>query len=200
MAPPTETQLEAMDIALYRATADWYGNYFSRASLISELETLGYSNQDSRYAVFAIDVDWRTRAFEHAEGYLASGNFSKVGLIAQLRADEYTVSESTSAANSVVANWVQEAVDQVSGGGGHMERLTRSRMITLLRAEGFTSSEATSAADEFSEGFWNYEATMMGYDIYYGSDSRPDTQTLIQLLVNYGFTQAQAEWGANNVW
>jgi hypothetical protein len=200
VAPPTESQVEAMDAALFRATSEYYGNYFTRASLISDLESIGFSNADSRYAVYAIDVDWRTRALDHAQGYLESYSLSRVGLIAKLRADEYTLSESSSAANSVVVDWVHEAIDQVSGGGGYMARLTRTGMITLLRGEGFTSSEATSAANEFAEGFWNYEAMMMGYDISYGSDTRPDYQALIQLLIDYGFTQAQAEYGADNVW
>jgi len=200
LAPPTETQVEAMDAALFRATSEYYGNYFTRASLISDLESIGFSNADSRYAVYAIDVDWRTRALDHAQGYLGSYSLSREGLIAKLRADEYTLSESSFAANSVDVDWVQEAIERVEGGGGYLAELTRDRMINLLRDEGFTSTEATSTANGFGDWFWNSEARTRAWNVSWSYEVRPDTPTLIQLLVDYGFTQEQAEYGANNVW
>ena len=203
VAPPTEIQLAAMEMAVYYfENYNWYPH--SRISLVQTLESSGYDLADARYAVNAIDVDWNSTAEVYAQDFLGSDvGLSKQNVIAMLRAEEFTLAEATHGVNAIGADWVEKAIDR---GREHLygysfdgTRYTRSRMITLLTSAGFTQSEATQAVDSdyIGEGTWVSEAISKAYDIYYAGD--PGDAGLVSALVAYGFTPAQARQGADEI-
>ena len=200
LAPPTERQLDAMQMAV-NAFENYNWSPHSRISLIQTLESFGFSLEDSRYAVYAIDVNWNSTAEFYAQDFLGNGPYSKQAVISLLRAEEFTLAEATFGVNAISADWVQEAIDlgeyHIYGYGFDGTRYSRSRMITLITNAGFTQSEASQAADYFGDGTWAYEARMMAYDVYYASS--PEYAALIQALVNHGFSQAHSELAANEV-
>ena len=201
VAPPTEMQLAAMEMAVYHfENYNWYPH--SRISLVQTLESSGYDLADARYAVNAIDVDWNSTAEVYAQDFLGSGvGLSKQNVIAMLRAEEYTLAEATHGVNAIGADWVEKAIDRgldhIYGSSSDGTKYTRSRMITLLTSAGFTQSEATQAADYMGEPIWVDEAISMAYDIYYAGD--PGDAGIVSALVAYGFTPAQARHGADEI-
>ena len=201
VAPPTEMQLAAMEMAVYHfENYNWYPH--SRISLVQTLESSGFDLADARYAVNAIDVDWNSTAEVYAQDFLGSGTgYSKQNVISMLRAEEFTLAEATHGVNAIGADWVQKAIDRgedhMYGNSSDGTRYTRSRMITLLTSAGFTQSEATQAADSMGEPTWVNEAIMKAYDIYFAS--APDDAGLVSALVAYGFTSAQARQGADEI-
>jgi hypothetical protein len=203
VAPPTEIQLAAMEMAVY-----YFENYnwapHSRISLVQTLESSGYDLADARYAVNAIDVDWNSTAEVYAQDFLGSDvGLSKQNVIAMLRAEEFTLAEATHGVNAIGADWVEKAIDRgrdhIYGSSFDGTRYTRSRMITLLTGAGFTQSEATQAVDSeyMGEGTWVSEAITKAYDIYYAGD--PGDAGLVSALVAYGFTPAQARQAADEI-
>jgi Holliday junction resolvasome RuvABC DNA-binding subunit len=176
----------------------------SRLSLIQTLESFGFSLEDSRYAVYAIDVDWNSTAEFYAQEFLGWGiGYSKQTVIAMLRVEEYTLAEANHGVNAIGADWVQKAIDRgrehIYGHSSDGTRYTRSRMITLLTSAGFTQSEATQAVDSdyIGEGTWVSEAISKAYDMYYAGD--PGDAGLVSALVAYGFTPAQARQAADEI-
>jgi hypothetical protein len=203
VAPPTEIQLAAMEIAVY-----YFENYnwapHTRITLLQTLESSGYDLEDARYAVNAIDVNWNSTAAFYAQEFLGWGiGYSKPTVIAMLRAEEYTLAEATHGVNAIGADWVQKAIDlaraHIYGYFSDGTRYSRSKMITLLTSAGFTQSEATQAvdSDNMGEGTWVSEAISKAYDIYYAGD--PGDAGLVSALVAYGFTPAQARQGADEI-
>jgi hypothetical protein len=184
-----------MDMALNEV--NWTSH--SRVSLIETLEFFGFSSEDSRYAVYAIDFDWNSTAAIFAQDFIINDTYSKQAVINLLRADEFTLAEATYGVNIIGADWVQEAIDFGSehlywGNRSDGTRKTRSRMITVIINGGFTQSEADQAANYMGDPTWNQEALMMAGDI---CDSNTVKAELVQLMVAYGFTQGQAQYGAD---
>jgi hypothetical protein len=203
VAPPTEIQLAAMEMAVY-----YFENYnwapHTRITLLQTLDSSGFELEDARYAVNAIDVNWNSTAAFYAQEFLGYGiGYSKPTVIAMLRVEEYTLAEATHGVNAIGADWVQKAIDRgrdhIYGHSFDGTRYTRSRMITLLTSAGFTQSEATQAVDSdyIGEGTWVSEAISKAYDIYYAGD--PGDAGLVSALVAYGFTPAQARQGADEI-
>lgn len=203
VAPPTEMQLVAMEMAVY-----YFENYnwapHTRITLVQTLESSGFDLEDARYAVNAIDVNWNSTAAFYAQEFLGYGiGYSKPTVIAMLRVEEYTLAEATHGVNAIGADWVEKAIDRgrdhIYGYSFDGTRYTRSRMITLLTSAGFTQSEATEAVDSdyLGEGTWVSEAISKAYDIYNSGD--PGDAGLVSALVAYGFTSAQARQAADEI-
>ena len=62
----------------------------SRTSLIKELESEEFSNEDATYAVDALGFDWRDQAARKAKEYLDDSSYSRDGLKDQLQVDGFT--------------------------------------------------------------------------------------------------------------
>lgn len=63
---------------------------FSKKGLAEQLEFEGYKPQLARFAVNAIEVDWKQQAAAAAQNYLEMSAFSRQGLIDQLTFEGYT--------------------------------------------------------------------------------------------------------------
>jgi len=63
---------------------------FSRQGLIEQLEYEGFTNEEAKYAVDQISVDWNEQAAKKAESYLSTMSFSRQGLIEQLEYEGFT--------------------------------------------------------------------------------------------------------------
>ncbi|MBF0779770.1 MULTISPECIES: Ltp family lipoprotein [unclassified Granulicatella] len=76
-------------------TAESYLQYtsFSKAGLIEQLKFEKYSDEDARFAVENIEVDWNAQALKKAKEYLDYSSFSDEGLYDQLIYEKFTESE-----------------------------------------------------------------------------------------------------------
>lgn len=74
---------------------------FSKTGLIEQLEFEGFSTDDARYAVSAVDVNWKAQAVLSAEGYMDLGGFSKQSLIDRLLFEGFTQDQASAAAKAV---------------------------------------------------------------------------------------------------
>lgn len=74
---------------------------------------------------------------------------------------------------------------------------SRSALIKLVESdfdEKYSNADATWAVDAFNLD-WNHEAEIVAYNNFAGSKYTRDE--VVKLLLRAGFTQAQAEHGAN---
>jgi hypothetical protein len=86
-------------------------------------------------------------AIESAESYLDGQAFSKRGLIAQLKFEDYSLADATFAVNHVDADWNAEAVESAES---YLDgqSFSKSGLIEQLKFEKFTSAQAQYAADK----------------------------------------------------
>lgn len=66
---------------------------FSKSWLIEQLVFEGFSDEDSKFAVNELEIDWNEQAKRKAESYIDYSSFSKSWLIEQLKFDGFTQSE-----------------------------------------------------------------------------------------------------------
>lgn len=74
---------------------------FSRTRLIGQLEYEGFSSADAKYAVDAINPDWKQQAACKADSYLKSSAFSRQRLIDQLLYEGFTKNQAEFGVSSV---------------------------------------------------------------------------------------------------
>jgi hypothetical protein len=86
-------------------------------------------------------------AVEAAESYLDGQAFSKLGLIHQLKFEDYSKADATFAVKHVHANWKAEAVESARS---YLDgqSFSKSGLIHQLKFEKFTSAQAQYAADK----------------------------------------------------
>lgn len=80
-------------------------------------------------------------AIESAEGYLDSGDFSKKGLIDQLKYEDFSKSDAKFAVSHVDADWKQEAADAAEG---YLDSgsFSKQGLLEQLLYEEFTQAQA----------------------------------------------------------
>ena len=74
---------------------------FSKTGLIDQLEFEGFSEEDSKFAVDHIEVDWNEECYKKAESYMKLMNYSEQGLRDQLDFEGFTQSEIDYAVNKI---------------------------------------------------------------------------------------------------
>jgi hypothetical protein len=74
---------------------------FSKKGLVEQLEFEGFSTDDARYAVSAVDVSWEGQAVISAQGYMDMGGFSEESLVEQLAFEGFTEKQARHAASVV---------------------------------------------------------------------------------------------------
>ena len=97
----------------------------------------------------SLNIDWINQAIISAKEYLECSGYSREGLIRQLhQADNYTLSDATSAVNNLNIDWRNEAVrsakEYLEYSGYSREGLIRQ----LHQADSYTLNEATYGAEE----------------------------------------------------
>lgn len=106
-APPPASEPEAPALtvsqkqAVKKATQYLAYTAFSRSGLIEQLEYEGFSNDDARFAVDNIEVDWMEQAAKKAEDYLNYSSFSRASLIDQLEFEGFTREQAEHGADAV---------------------------------------------------------------------------------------------------
>jgi hypothetical protein len=80
-------------------------------------------------------------ALGKAEDYLEHQAFSRKGLIAQLKFEQFTISEATYAVDHVPVNWKSQAAKKAEQYLSN-QSFSRSGLIQQLKFEGFTSAQA----------------------------------------------------------
>lgn len=101
---PAETQItETIGQENARKKGESYlsSSCFSKQGLIEQLEFEGFSSQDAKYAVVAIDPNWNEQAACKAESYLRSSSFSRAGLIDQLLYEGFSKAQAEYGVSSV---------------------------------------------------------------------------------------------------
>ena len=86
-------------------------------------------------------------AIESAENYLEGQAFSKRGLIAQLKFEDYSKAEATFAVNQLDADWKAEAVEAAEG---YLDgqSFSKSGLLDQLKFEQYTDAQAEYAVNE----------------------------------------------------
>lgn len=81
------------------------------------------------------------QAIESAESYIDSGDFSRKGLIEQLKFEGFTTKEATYAVDHITVNWTAEADDSAAS---YLESgsFSRKSLMDQLLYEGFTKAQA----------------------------------------------------------
>ncbi|WP_010529700.1 Ltp family lipoprotein [Lentibacillus jeotgali] len=74
---------------------------FSKSGLIEQLKFDGYPEEDAKFAVENIEVNWKKQAVKSAKTYLDTMSFSRQGLIDQLKFDGYSKEHANHAADQV---------------------------------------------------------------------------------------------------
>ena len=85
-------------------------------------------------------------AVRSAQSYLESSGFSRNGLIEQLKYDSYTVSDATTAVDSLDMNWTKQA-NKTAKSYLQDSGFSRKGLIEQLEYDGYTISDATTAVD-----------------------------------------------------
>lgn len=106
---PREEQKEETNPSLTLAQQNAIGtaqNYldftaFSKQGLIKQLEFDKFSNEDAKFAVENIKVDWNEQAVKSGKNYLDFTSFSRDGLIDQLLFDGFTKEQATFAVDQI---------------------------------------------------------------------------------------------------
>lgn len=187
---PAEHQVPKADFSTgthqKQATSPGVGFAPSRAASASQKP--GLSTQ--RRNLFNND-----RALNTAKDYLSSCSFSKKGLIAQLKADGFSLDQAQYAADHCGADWLLQAEAEVRSyiqSGGYSRRW----LITQLMYDGYTLEEAQAAVDG-SEVEWKYQAFREAQSILsIGSCSK---DSLIEQLEYNGFTHEEALYASERV-
>ena len=152
------------------------------------------------------------QAVETAQSYLATGSFSRKGLIEQLRFEEFSKATATFAVDYIDPNWNAQA-EQTAQNYLDTGSFSRKGLISQLVFEGFTRSQAEhgvkavyqsggeSTAQDSDEpasstGQEQAVASAQSY-LDMGGFSR---SALIDQLVFEGFTRSQAEHGVKAVY
>ena len=91
----------SQDQAVEMAESYLRSQSFSRQGLIEQLEYEGFTNEEAKYAVDQISVDWNEQAAKKAESYLSSQSFSRQGLIEQLEYEGFTSEQAKYGVQSV---------------------------------------------------------------------------------------------------
>lgn len=103
--PPTQPARPAGTVSQEQAVAkaESYLTYqaFSKKGLVNQLKYEGFSDDDAKYAVNNVTVNWTEQADKKAQSYLEHQAFSKSGLIGQLKFEGFTAEEATHGAESV---------------------------------------------------------------------------------------------------
>jgi len=81
------------------------------------------------------------QAIESAESYLDSGDFSKKGLINQLKFEQFTTKEATSAVDHIEVNWTAEA-DASAAHYLETGSFSHATLMNQLLFEGYTKAQA----------------------------------------------------------
>lgn len=132
-------------VALGNASDDYYDDYDDYDYSYESDDYWDDSSSDSSFSGSQI-IDGET-AYECAQGYLNALNFSREGLIEQLEYEGYSLSEATSAVDSLVVDWNQQAAGSAQSYLRTFPDMTRSELIDQLEYEGFTYSQAVYGAD-----------------------------------------------------
>jgi hypothetical protein len=86
-------------------------------------------------------------AKRQASTYLSFAPFSRTGLIAQLEFEGFSNSDATYGADSIKANWKEQAV-KAAKNYLDLTAFSRSGLIEQLEYEGYTTEEATYGVDK----------------------------------------------------
>ncbi len=181
---------------------------FSRVIIIQMLRDDGYSLADATYASNAVTHNWSAEAELMANDLIAERNYSRSGLIAALRSDNFTSSEASFGVSQLEATYQQNQywetlwLDQASAYLG--EALNSSTNYSeveanqYLRTAGFTSAEVSAVLADISDAYWESSATMSAMDFYYVPD-RPTREQVESYLAGRGYTQSQITYAMDRL-
>lgn len=86
-------------------------------------------------------------AIDSAESYVDMSGFSRLGLIQQLKFEDFSEADATFAADHVDADWNEEAVES-AGDYLDMSGFSKQGLIEQLKFEKFTQAQAQYAVDQ----------------------------------------------------
>lgn len=84
-------------------------------------------------------------AVKSAESYLSHSDFSKSGLIDQLKYEDFSTKDATFAVENVEVDWMEQAVKSAESYMSHSS-FSLSGLIDQLKYEGFTAAQAKHGA------------------------------------------------------
>ena len=114
--------------------------------------TYGFSDDEARYAVDNIIVDWKKNALLKANSYERIAPWSKKRLYNQLTSDygeRFTNDEAQYAVDNVKADWKKNALEQ---GKIYMEQygFSKRKVYNQLLYEGYTQEEVKYAIEHLA--------------------------------------------------
>ena len=161
----------------------------------------GYTLADATYAAGAVSHDWSTEAALMANDLIGANTnyYSRSGLIAELRSENFTSAEASYAAVQVENSypegyyWETLWLDQASSYLNTFSRFSEVEASQYLRSAGYTTSEVTAVIADFPEVSFQAHAELSAMDYYYGPDS-PTREQVENYLQGRGFTQSQIDY------
>lgn len=119
--------------------------FSSKRTLKDHLIEEGYSDSEINFALENSGIDWKEHATIYAYKYLASGGFSKEGLIKQLQYEQYTTEESKYAAENKDLDYYEQALyDAIYyryGMSKYSTGYTRDQAKRMLEYDKYTTEE-----------------------------------------------------------
>lgn len=170
---------------------------YSYQTLVQALQNAGFSYDEAVYAADNCGADWESEAWNAASenaGYYVS-SYSE--MIDFLQGMGFSYEQAIYGASKVYPNGGGDADDDdvmaVANEYVGNYALSRSDLVSRLISDGFSTNEAENAANNCGAD-WYSEAVEAGaqelvYDMYTHDE-------LVTRLLNLGFTNAQAEYGA----
>ena len=130
---------------------------FSRSGLIEQLVFEGYTRAQGEYGVSKTglgsageqsgETAGQQNARESAKSYLATGAFSREGLIQQLTFEGYAKKDAVYAVNAIKPNWNQQAA-KAARSYLDTSSFSRTGLIEQLMFEGYTRAQAEYGVDK----------------------------------------------------